>query len=377
LKELKNIIILLIALIYSFSAFSQNHSVSYSFFVAGHTYGQPGIKNGLHPPFKEKFEYLRSRSEIKFGVFTGDIVASNPTASDWDKVDADVESLGVPVYFAVGNHDMEDRELFESRYGQTYYAFTFENDLFIVLDPNLDGWNITGEQLEFLKNALNGNTTVNNNVFVFFHQLLWWKNNSLYTNYRPNSFEGKADSVNFWTEIEPLLAALPNEVFMFAGDVGAGSWAADFMYDKYDNISFIASGMGEGTGDNFIVTNVYEDSSVGYDLICLNDTVINCFGDLTGYRLTTGAPPVMSEPEEFFVYPNPANRKFQVLLKSAKEKLFDFHLFDISGKKIISREIHSNAVEEIYPAAKNGLYFYIIEKNGIRFKTGKLLINNQ
>lgn len=376
MMKVKKYNFLLLFMMISCLAIAQEQQINYSFFVAGHTYGQPGMENGLHPPFKGKFIYLRSRSEIKFGVFTGDIVASNPTADDWDKVDADVDTLGLPVYFAVGNHDMEDRELFESRYGETYYSFKYENDLFIVLDPNLDGWNISGEQLVFLKNTLKENTADNNNIFVFFHQLLWWKNNSIYTSYRPNSFEGKADSINFWTEIEPLFAGLPNEVFMFAGDVGAGSWAADFMYDEYENISFIASGMGEGPGDNFIVTNVYEDGSVGYDLICLNDTVLNCFGDLTGYRLTTSAPSITTEPEEILVYPNPANQKFKVLIKSATENLLDFHLFDIMGKKIISRQIKSNAVAEIHPATKNGLYFYIIENNGTMLKSGKLLINN-
>jgi hypothetical protein len=38
---------------------------------------------------------------------------------------------------------------------------------------------------------------------------------------------------------------LPNEVFMFCGDLGAVSSSSDVMYDNYDNISFIGSGMGD------------------------------------------------------------------------------------------------------------------------------------
>jgi len=376
MKNIKNkYSIILLYLLFSLSGQTQNRQIVYSFFVAGHTYGQPGVKNGLHPPFKEKFDYIRNRPEIKFGVFTGDIVAANPTAIEWDRVDADIENLGLPVYFTVGNHDMENRELFESRYGDTYYSFTFENDLFIVLDPNLDNWNISGDQLVFLKNTLKENNNNNNHIFVLFHQLLWWENNNVYANIGPNSFAGRADSINFWSEIEPMFSKLQNEVFMFAGDVGAGSWAVDFMYDKYNNISLIASGMGEGNGDNFIVVNVYEDNSVGYDLICLNDSVLNCFGNLTDYRLTTSASSHFARPEEIFIYPNPATRQFQVLIKSTKEKFMDFHLFDIHGKKTISKQIQTNAVTEIQQIS-GGLYFYLFEKNGVKFKSGSLLIKN-
>ena len=74
--------------------------------------------------------------------------------------------------------------------------------------------------------------------------------------------------------------------FMFAGDVGAASWSSDFSYDKYKNISLISSGMGEEDGDNFVIINVHSDKTVSYDLICLEEGTLNCFGNLTDYRLT-------------------------------------------------------------------------------------------
>jgi hypothetical protein len=375
LKIIQQILCIFI-LVCSFSANAQNSQVLYSFFVSGHAYGQPGIKNGLYPPFKKKFDYIRNRPEIKFGVFTGDIVAANPTADDWDKVDIDIKNLGLPVYFAVGNHDMEDRELFESRYGETYFSFAFQNDLFIVLDPNIDGWNISGEQMDFLKKTLLDNSENTDNIFVFFHQLLWWKNNSIYTRYRPNSFEGKADKINFWSEVEPMFSKLSNEVFMFAGDVGAGSWAADFMYDKYGNISLIASGMGEGDGDNFVVANVHEDKSVSYDLICLNDTDLHCFGDLTDYRLTTGTSQHLDNEKKILICPNPASRKFQIRVNSQEEKFVQLHLFDLMGRKVLTQKILANSLTEIKFESGNGLYLYWVEQNGQKISTGKLLFNN-
>ena len=232
--------IILIKLILSISLLeAQTDSSLYSFFIAGHTYGQPGVNNiGLHPPFKEKFGYIQNRTEIKFGVLTGDIVSPGPTAQDWDEVDADIDSLGLPIFFAVGNHDMENRPLFESRYGNTYYYFIYQNDLFIVIDPYIDGWSISGPQLEFLENVVDSNYQSVDNIFVCFHPLLWWEPDNIYANIKPNSFAGMVSPINFWTDIEPLFHQLPNQVVFCAGDLGATSWSNDFMYDLYDNISF-------------------------------------------------------------------------------------------------------------------------------------------
>ena len=120
-------------------------------------------------------------------------------------VDQDLEKLGKPVYFAPGNHDMGNRALFIKRYGPTYYSFTFKNDVFIVLDPNIDHWNISGKQLAFLDSTLSLINDSINHIFVFFHQLLWWDSDNLFKNIRFNSKSGRKDSINFWTEIVPML----------------------------------------------------------------------------------------------------------------------------------------------------------------------------
>lgn len=256
----------------------------YCFFVAGHTYGKPLVDNiGFHPPFKKKFDLIHQR-KARFGILTGDIVIGS-TKQNWDEIDQDIDSLGLPVYFAVGNHDMTDRALFETRYGDTYYSFKQNDDLFIILDPNLDHWNISGDQWQFFEATITRQKDSCDIVFVFFHQLLWWQEDNRYQNVIPNFTGGRGDSINFWTEVEPLLHTLDHRVILFAGDVGAASWSADYMYDSYDNITFIASGMGEGDGDNFIIVRVGADKTVDYELIALIGDDIHALGDLTDYTL--------------------------------------------------------------------------------------------
>lgn len=257
----------------------------YSFFVAGHTYGKPGVDNiGLHPPFQEKYGLIKADKHIDFGVLTGDIVLRGST-TNWDEVDVDIAQLERPVHFAVGNHDMTDRALYEARYGKTYASFIHQDDLCIILDPNLDHWNISGKQLEFLEETLDRDHKKVKNIFVFFHQALWWSADNKYNKLKLNSTQGRAADINFWSEVEPLFRTLPNQVYMFAGDVGANPTGSEFMYDAYDNITLIASGMGGEQRDNFIIVDVMEDKTVSFRLIALNSKDIDALGKLEDYIL--------------------------------------------------------------------------------------------
>ena len=276
--------LLLILLLLLVSCESEKIYKKYSFFVAGHTYGEPRTDNvGFHPPFKDKFKIINEDELISFGVLTGDIVITS-TNKNWDEIDEDLKLLNYPVYFAVGNHDVDKPKIFENRYGETYYSFVFNNDLFIVLDPNIDNWNISGDQLSFLKNTLNRNYYNVNNIFVFFHQMLWWDNNNKFKNVKMNSITGRSNKINFWNEIEPLFSTLNNKTYMFCGDVGAWNNGSEFMYHNDDNITYIASGMGAGVRDNFVIVDV-DNGSVDFRLIALNSDNINSLGYLTDYKL--------------------------------------------------------------------------------------------
>jgi len=365
---MKLLILILFTLVVNLATAQTN---PYSFFIAGHTCGKPGVNNaGLHPPFKDKFEYIQNRTEIKFGILTGDIVQLDITANDWDEVDTDIDTLGLPVYFAVGNHDMENRPLFESRYGITYYHFIYENDLFIILDPNINGWSITGEQQEFLENVVNDNYEYVDNIFVFFHQLLWWENDNIYANLKPNTWAGIIRPINFWTEIEPMFNQLPNKVIFCAGDMGAGWWSSDFIYDSYDNITFVGSGMGEGIGDNFIVINVDSSKVINYDLICLNDSILVCFGELTDYQLTPN-----SNHENFtagtLIYPNPATTHFTIDLINNNTNV---KLFSLSGQLILEKHYEKIMKQNIdISHLQKGIYILCVT-NELKQTTIKLII---
>jgi len=227
----------------------------YSFFVAGHTYGRPGVDNpGVHPPFKDHFPFIKA-SGTGFGIFTGDIVDYG-TAADWCEIDADIAELGIPVHFVVGNHDMTDRNLFVDRYGPTYYSFRHAGDLFIVLDGELDHCHINGDQLIFLQGALESDP-LPNTVFIFVHKLIWVVEKTPYYPLinKVNGIGGYDFESNFWTDVAPLLYALDVPVYIVAGDVGT-SRAMPLFWNVDKNIHFVASGMGGNVEENFLLFDV-------------------------------------------------------------------------------------------------------------------------
>lgn len=244
---------------------------TFSFFVAGHTYGKAGKNNkGLHPPFVEMFDKLNNIDPLEFGVLTGDIVYQS-TTEDWNEVDRDLAQLKVPIYFAVGNHDVLDRELFSQRYGKTYYSFRKENNLFLILDPNLDKWSISGDQLNFFRKEVKA-VKPDDNIFIFSHQVIWWEPDNDFSNISINSESGRKDNPNFWSELAPLFTKLENPIYMFAGDVGAFSPGENksLYFGRYENIQFIASGMGGGIHDNIVLVDIFPDKPE-IKIIELND----------------------------------------------------------------------------------------------------------
>lgn len=273
-------------------------SVKYSFFTAGHS----SHYIGLNPRFVSHFDYLDSFEGMSFGFLLGDMVAANPQEEDWIEVDEDLSLLSTPHYKVAGNHDMEDRELYENRYGPTYYSFKNEKDLFIVLDPNLDGWNISGDQLEFYKEEIQENKDSVDHIFIMHHQLLWKEPGGLYDEIQWNSDAGRSENVNFWSELIPEVQGLDCEVFFYSGDVGGAPWSSDFMYDSFLNIHFIATGMGDPEGENMVITNVMSDGTVDFELICLSSSEMHCFGELTDYALNEVGFNEQVECDSYIVY---------------------------------------------------------------------------
>ena len=243
-----------------------SENISYSFFVAGHTSGSSQNHiYGLHSPFVHNIPFINNYPKMDVGVLTGDVVPQ-PTVAFWDSAQTTINKFNVPIHIAAGNHDKGNE--FLTRFNSYYYHFTIQNDLFIILSPTK--WNIEGKQKEFLVKTIQENQSSTNNIFIFCHELIWWDPNNKFGNIKINYRPHYPGSTNYYSEIKPILDTLPNQVVLFAGDLGNTATVDAYMYHKEDNITLIASGMGSGVNDNIIIVDVNNDGSLNYNLLGIN-----------------------------------------------------------------------------------------------------------
>ena len=245
----------------------QPNENGYSFYIAGHAYGKPGAKSkGLYDPFTKNFHIINDYDSMKFGFLLGDVV-EEASEKAWQLVKKDLNILDSRIknFVVPGNHDVGmgtnnyKRDIFLQQFGKTFFSFEHKKDLFIILDGNIDGWNISGEQLQFFKQSLRNKRGFINNIFIFSHQLVWQNtSNPKFSAVIPNTLEGRSKYLNFWTKVFPLLADLNNDIYFFSGDIGASPNSSELFYTKFFNVTFVATGMGSGGRDNFLILSVIE-----------------------------------------------------------------------------------------------------------------------
>lgn len=255
---------------------------TYAFATAGHAYGKTGVDNdGLHPPLEAKFPFLNDLGNVDLCFLTGDVVILC-TEKNWHEVDSVLENLDAEVHIAPGNHDLTNVDLYEELRGPRYYNFKHKGDLYVVLEPYSKGWKISGGQKEMLLTALEEHKDSNKFTFIFFHHPIWYEEDNKYNVCVPNSTHNKQGESNFFPEIVPILKEMSNDVAIYAGDLGIHLDRCSVMYDHFDNIHLIASGMGGGAIDNMILTKIYGTDSIGFELIALQNEP-NSMGTLSDY----------------------------------------------------------------------------------------------
>lgn len=271
---------------------SSPKAIKHSFFIAGHTYGSPLGKEkskGIYPLFMDKVPFINNQVKMDMGFLLGDTVW---IPSFWPEAEADIGKFNMPIHVVRGNHDGR-LESFKEKFGETYKKFFHKDNLYIILDSNIDKWNISNDQLIFLKNTLRIDGKKAKNIFIMAHHLLWYSKEK-FSKPMPNSTRDRPINTNFWTKIEPFLKNQTKPVYLFAGDMGAFTKefrkqkrTIEYFYYNYDNITFIGTGMGGGVRDNFIIVDIHEDQSVSFRLIHLNGDDINGLGKLEDYLINS------------------------------------------------------------------------------------------
>ena len=243
----------------------------YLIIVAGHIYGS-GQPTAPHPAesFINKLSYFADLNPSLM-VLLGDIVRNGSTADFQDLEESPLFDQDYPIYNAVGNHDVENRQLYEDRYGPTYFYFPYQSSYFIMLDTELNNCRIRGEQLEMLETAIKNAVSDPqiSQIFIFSHKVLFFDQgfyqrlNNHQSNL-PNDRYSCLFSSNYSRLLTDLFlpAAESKPVYLIAGDVGAWGGNLTPYRGRYQGTNFhmLTTGLSDTIQDSVLIVNIEGDS---------------------------------------------------------------------------------------------------------------------
>jgi len=176
--------------------------------------------------FEEEMPFKVNLLRPEFVISLGDLIEGYTEdraqlAREWDEIEAAIGRLGMPFFYVPGNHDMSNAvmaEVWRSRFGPSYYHFTFKGVLFLALNSELFGlasdptqslpgpWK-QAEQMAYVEQALRENASARW-TFVFLHQPLWD------VGVLPLPEQAVLPPINAdWLKVERLLGSRPYTVF--------------------------------------------------------------------------------------------------------------------------------------------------------------------
>lgn len=178
-----------------------------------------GERKGIFNVAVAQLNLLRPDMIISVGdLIDGEYADIEELNKQWDSFDQRADKAKAPIFYVGGNHDLTSVEMWkvwDKRYGQRYYHFTYKNVLFLVLNtednspkrmkeifdiraeaikhvkekgievfPQTEyaklheqkGGNISNEQAAYFKKAIADNPDVLH-TFIFLHKAPWKTNN--------------------------------------------------------------------------------------------------------------------------------------------------------------------------------------------------------
>jgi len=252
----------------------------YSFFVAAHLTGSSYTRSTSVFPSSSAIASIGmiNSSGVDFFVSLGDIYGRPSLLNIQNFNKSFASKINMPFFNSPGNHEMENRALYEYYYGkETYFDFIYGQEAFIFLDTDLDK-GIEGEQLKYFQRILHDYTKDPSikNVFIFGHELLWSAYNVNFQfifSFLITKRHYPLTSGNFKCEIEPYLINLSQkgkDIYWFSGD-GGGAFPCVFFYakDPHHNIRYIATGIQDNINDAIIKVNINKSGEVTMEPISL------------------------------------------------------------------------------------------------------------
>ena len=237
---------------------------SLRFLVVGHLYGSNGSDD--RDPAKAVLAKLPALNNLKlsFWVSLGDMVRVSRDDDFMALERQFLQRVSVPVFNTPGNHDVQNRMLYQNWYGPTYYSFAYGPAYFIFLDTEIETCAVDAPQRSMLERALQAalQDDAARHIFIFMHKTLFLKNDTLFALDRDEASPN--DWVCYGNPSYPLIqetliapAAAQKPVYLFAGDVGAeGNLSPWYERLADQNLTMLMTGLGDRPTDAGILVTV-------------------------------------------------------------------------------------------------------------------------
>ncbi|MDC0362512.1 metallophosphoesterase [Halioglobus sp.] len=236
----------------------------YSFVALGHIRTGPK-QQGPNRNLQQNFERIFVEHPA-FVITLGDLYYSISEKSIANIKRWTSQSIPVPVFNAVGNHDTQtasghDSILYASAFGNPSFDFILGSELYIFLENGRTPI-LSPQQEDHLENLLSqaASDAEIRNIFIISHQLFWsYYNPALEPVFRYRHPVNPPIGYRYFLDtLKPLLESLPEgkKVFLMAGDIGGGSKFLQTFFHRDGLITYIASGMGNPIRDSFITVTI-------------------------------------------------------------------------------------------------------------------------
>jgi hypothetical protein len=249
---------------------------NYSFIVSGHFHGaSSNLSTFPAATILANIDTLNS-TNCSFLMSLGDMFIDVDATYLEHYQKSLFNKLKMPLFNAVGNHDLSNGNKYEQIYGKTFFSFSNRSECFIVLNTELNDGSIEGEQLAFFKNALaqaEANST--KNIFIFSHRPIWSENDAAYEKLFDGNTRTSLGHNNYEEVIQPIIAGVSKKrsVFWMSGSMAGGP--ASFFYHKEQEteLTFIQTAIRDLPRDAVLKVNVV-DGKISFKGISLTGQVL-------------------------------------------------------------------------------------------------------
>lgn len=272
---------------------------NYSFIISGHFYGDGTNKSGYPAnTLLANLDWI-NESDACMLICLGDLFMD--VENDAPKYKSSLfEELEIPLFNAVGNHDLSGN-FYQMSYGPTYFYFQTGKDIHVILNTELDNGDISDDQLKFLTQVSKDcQKSKFNNVFVYGHRTIW---KETYPELE-GLFEDNTQSVtstNYKDEVLPIAKTIAqnSNLYWFAGSLGDAPASFFYFQDQPNKITYIATAIRALLRDAVLIVNV-KNGDVSFETRSLTNQKVE---PLTNYNVDFWKSTSAAEPFNYKLIP--------------------------------------------------------------------------